>query len=104
MEQKRELFARYKRSCKNLVEASSTEYRRDKLCLQSDQLYAALKVGDTLIVEGKANWIGLLVGRPIAVRDADSGLERSVSIVPCQQPALVQLDNKRLTPETEQIW
>ena len=71
--------SRSKRPCYNLVEASSTEYRSDRLCLKSDQLYSELEVGDTLIVEGKANWIGLLVDRTIAVRDAESGLKRSVS-------------------------
>ena len=72
---------------------------RSGTCLESDQLYAELKVGDTLIVEGKSNWIGLLVDRPIAVRDADSGLERSVRITPRQQPTLAQLDDDRLIPK-----
>ena len=82
VESKGRVSSRYKRGCENLVEVSSAKYRSDNLCLESDLLYAELKVGDTLIVEGKANWIGLLVDRPIAVRDADSGLERLVHVVP----------------------
>ena len=106
VQSKRRLHSKLYRNCDNLVVAKSTEYRSNNLCLQSDQLYAALKVGDTLIVEGKANWIGLLVDRPIAMRDADTGLERSVHIAPRQhqQPTLVQLDDRRLTPKTEPFW
>ena len=94
VQSKGKLRSKYKRSCFKLVEASTIEYRSDKLCLKSDQLYAELNVGDTLIVEGRANWIGLLVDRPIALRDAESGLERSVRTIPRQQPVVAQLNDQ----------
>ena len=78
VQSKSELSVRYRRSCTNRVVASSSGYRTGNLCLDSDQLYAEIKVGDTLIVEGNVNWVGLLVDKPLALRNADNGLERSV--------------------------
>ena len=71
----------------------SVEYRRDKLCLKSNELYAEVEVGDTLVVEGKANWMGLLVSKSLALRDADSGLERSVRVLPGHQ-LIVQVEGR----------
>ena len=96
-------ISKYKRFCSHLYMTSSAEYRSGNLCLESEQLYAEINVGDTLIVEGKANWIGLLVNRLIAVRDGDSGPERSVGMMPRHQPVLVRLDGERLIPKTWQF-
>ena len=88
-----------RRTCWNLVVAHSSEYRSDKLCLESNELYAEVEVGDTLVVEGKANWIGLLVSKPLALRDADSGLEHSLSITlfsdrPTRHQLIVQVEDR----------
>ncbi len=97
VEKKIELNSRYRRNCRNPLVAHSLDYRSDNLCLDSNELYAEVNVGDTLIVEGKANWIGLLVDKPIALRDADSGLERSVQR-PSDQVSLAQVDATRKAP------
>jgi len=82
VEEKKNSYNKFRRSCSSLVAAHSLEYRSDKLCLESDKFYAEVNVGDVLIVEGKANWIGLLVDKPIALRDGESGNERSLRSVP----------------------